>query len=158
LTNPFIHPPNFAAMAATKELLKETTRASNPEQVNEYMKKLNHPMKAVTEALRQIVLSADKTVGEEIYWNAPSFFYTGKMKPFAPKEYKRFIIAFNLHKKDCVRLIFLTGAKLEDASGLLTGDYADGRRLALFHSMEEVKANEKILQKLVKKWLKLLDK
>ncbi len=145
-------------MAATKELLKESTKISNPVQVEEYMKKLQHPMKPVMETLRQIILAADKTVGEEIYWNAPSFFYTGKMKPFAPKEYKRFILAFNLYKKDCIRLIFLTGAKLEDKSGLLTGDYADGRRLAIFHSMEEVKAHEKTLQKLVKKWIKMLDK
>lgn len=145
-------------MAAAKEVLKESTKASNPEQVDEYMKKLKHPMKPVAEALRRVILAADESAGEEIYWNAPSFFYTGKMKPFAPKEYKRFILTFNLYKKDCVRLIFLTGAKLEDKSGLLTGDYADGRRLALFHTIEEVKAHEKTLQKLVKKWIKMLDK
>lgn len=145
-------------MAAIKEVLKESTKPSNPVQVDEFMNKLQHPMKQVMEALRQIILAAEKTVGEEIYWNAPSFFYTGKMNPFAPKEYKRFLLVFNFHKKDCVRLIFLTGAKLEDKSGLLTGDYADGRRLALFHSMEDVKTHEKTLQKLVKKWIKLLDK
>ncbi len=65
-------------MAATKELLKESTKISNPVQVEEYMKKLQHPMKPVMETLRQIILAADKTVGEEIYWNAPSFFTPAK--------------------------------------------------------------------------------
>jgi hypothetical protein len=47
------------------------------------------------------------------------------MKPFKPKEYKRYIADFNLHRKDCVRLVFPSGAKIRDKSGL-TGDYADG--------------------------------
>lgn len=145
-------------MTTAKQPQQVSTKASNPAQVDVYMKQLQHPMKPVMEALRSIILAAGKEVGEEIYWNAPCFFYTGKMKPFAPKEYKRFIIASNFYKKDCIRLIFLTGAKLEDSSGLLTGEYADGRRLALFYSLEEVKAHEKNLQKLVKKWIKMLDK
>ena len=83
-----------------------TTKLSQPEVVDEFMLKLKHPLKKVAEELRQIILSAGKTVGEEIFWNAPSFFYTGKMKPFNPKEYRRFIVGFNFFRKDCVRLIF----------------------------------------------------
>ena len=138
--------------------IDNTVKLSQPEVVNEYMKKFKHPLKDVAEALRQIILSTDKKIGEEIFYNAPSFFYSGKMRPFNPKEYKRLIVTFNFFKKDCIRLIFLTGAKLNDRSGLLQGDYADGRRLALFYSMEDVKKNEKIMQKLIKKWLNLLDK
>lgn len=74
------------------------------------------------------------------------------MEPFDPKEYKRYIVGFNLYKKDCVRFIFLTGAKLEDTSGLLEGAYTFGRRLAMFRSIEEVKAKENILQKLINKY------
>ncbi len=138
--------------------IDNTVKLSQPEVVNEYMKKFKHPLKDVAEALRQIILSTDKKIGEEIFYNAPSFFYSGKMRPFNPKEYKRLIVTFNFFKKDCIRIIFLTGAKLNDRSGLLQGDYADGRRLALFYSMEDVKKNERIMQKLIKKWLKLLDK
>jgi hypothetical protein len=32
------------------------------------------------------------------------------------------------------RLVFPSGAKVKDASGLLEGDYADGRRLAMFQT------------------------
>jgi hypothetical protein len=134
------------------------TKTSEPAKVDDFMKTLDHPLKKVVAALRKIVLDAGEEIGEEIAWNAPSFFYTGKMKPFNPKEYKRVIIVFNLFKKDSVRLIFLTGARVDDKSGFLEGDYADGRRLVLFYSMDEVEAKKKKLQILIKKWLKLLEK
>lgn len=133
---------------ATRSSQTELTQISDTAGVDAYMSKLKHPMKDVAEELRKIILSADKTVGEEVAWNAPSFFYTGKMKPFNPKEYKRFIVNFNFFKKDCMRLIFLRAGELN--SKLLEGDYADGRRIALFHDMKEVKANKKELQKIVK--------
>ena len=140
-------------MAATVEL---TTKPSQPEAVDDFLNKLRHPLKEVCVALRRIILEADKSVGEEIFWKAPCFFFTGKMKPFKPKEYRRYIVGFNLYQKDCIRLIFLTGARVNDTSGLLVGDYEDGRRLALFSSMEEVKAKKKSLQKIIKTWLRLL--
>jgi len=58
----------------------------------------------VIETLRQIILSTDKEIGEQIQWNSPAFFYKGEMKPFDPKEYKRHVVVFNLAKKDCIRL------------------------------------------------------
>ena len=136
----------------------DSIKLSEPDKVDAYMKALKHPLVKVVEALRKIILNADKEVGEEVKWNAPTFFYTGKMKPFNPKEYKRYIIVFNLFKKDCIRLVFPSGAKIKDTKGLLEGDYADGRRLAMFSSIAEVKAKEKDLQKAIKTWLKLLDK
>ncbi|MBZ5856151.1 DUF1801 domain-containing protein [Flavihumibacter profundi] len=136
----------------------ENAKASVPEKVDAFLETLNHPLKDAVELLRRIILNAGKEIGEEIKWNAPAFFYTGKMKPFNPKEYKRQFIVFNLLKKDCIRLVFPTGAKLNNQSGLLEGDYADGRRLALFHSIKEVKAREKDLQELIGEWLRLLDK
>jgi hypothetical protein len=141
-----------------KSAVNKNIKPSEPEQVNAYMKTVKHPLKKIVGNLRQIILDADPCVGEEIKWNAPTFFYTGEMRPFNPKEYKRYIIVFNLFRKDCIRLVFPSGAKLNDKSGLLEGDYPDGRRLAQFYSLEDVKSREKDLQKLVKTWLKLLDK
>src|SRR5258706_2444803 len=103
---------------------------SEPEKVDEYMRMLNHPLKAEVQAWREIILSADNSIGEHIKWNHPAFFYTGEMKPFNLMEYKRYIIVFNLHSKDGgVLLVFPSGAKINDTTGLLTGDYADGRRI-----------------------------
>jgi hypothetical protein len=134
-----------------------SVKLSEPEKVDEYIHKLKHPLLPVVKALRQIILSTDKEIGEEIKWNAPTFFYSGEMAPFNPKEYKRYIVVFNLYKKDCIRLVFPSGAKVKDTSGLLEGDYADGRRLAMFHDMEDVGSKEKLLQRVIKKWLTLLD-
>ena len=103
-------------------------------------------------------MSTDPEIGEEIKWNAPAFFYAGEMKPFNPKEYKRHIAVFNLHQKDWIRLVFPSGARVNDKSELLEGDYADGRRLALFHNMEEVMSKQASLQWLIRKWLETLDK
>lgn len=135
-----------------------STKASEPEKVDAYMGKLKHPLTKVVEGLRQIILSTHKEIGEEIKWNAPTFFYSGKMKPTNPKEYRRYIVVFNLYQKDCIRLVFPSGAKVGDKSGLLEGDYADGRRLAMFYSVKDVKSKEKDLRAVIRKWMKLLEK
>ncbi len=135
-----------------------TLGISEPSKVEAYLKDLNYPLIDVVKYLRQLILSSDKNIGEGIYWNAPAFFYTGKMGPFDPKEYKRYIAGFNFYKQDCVRMIFLHGASVKDTSGLLVGDYEDGRRLALFKSIDEVKSREKELKKIVKLLVKLMDK
>jgi len=134
-----------------------STKPSQPEKVDAYLKKLKHPLKEVVEALRQIILSTDREIGEEIKWNAPTYFFSGEMRPFNPKEYKRYVIVFNLYQKPCIRLVFPSGAKVNDKTGLLQGDYSDGRRLALFPNLAEVKSKEKVLQAVIRKWLKLLD-
>ena len=135
-----------------------TTKSSEPEKVDAYMAKLKHPLANVVADLRKIILSTNKEIGEEIKWNAPTFFYAGKMKPTDPKKYVRYLVVFNLHKKDCIRLIFPSGAKVKDTSGLLEGDYADGRRLAMFYSPQDVRAKTKTLRAIITKWLKLLEK
>ena len=55
-------------------------------------------------------------------------------------------------------LVFPSGAKVNDTTGLLEGDYKDGRRITVFKDMKDVKAKEKALQKVIKEWLKLVDK
>jgi hypothetical protein len=135
-----------------------STKPSQPEKVDAYLKKLKHPLKEVVEALRQIILSTDREIGEEIKWNAPTYFFSGEMRPFNPKEYKRYLVVFNLYQKPCIRLVFPSGAKANDKTGFLQGDYTDGRRLAFFPNMAEVKSKKKVLQAVIKKWLKLLDK
>ena len=132
-------------------------KASEPEQVDRYMRTLQHPLAEVVAALRRIILNAHSDIGEEIKWNAPSFFYTGPMRPSSPKEYKRHLVVFNLHRKDCVRLVFPSGARIGDTSGLLEGNYADGRRLAFFSTTADVQQRKSALQRVVRKWLTLLE-
>jgi hypothetical protein len=127
---------------------------SEPEKVDAFMKDLKYPLKDVVEYLRTFILGVDKNVGEGIFWNTTTFYYTGKMEPFAAKEYKRFLVNFNFLQKDTIRLIFLRGASVDDPAGILEGDYKDGRRLALFKSMDDVKSKEKELKKILKQLIK----
>ena len=131
----------------------QQTKPSEPQKVDAWMKALKHPLRDVVTDLRALILAADKSIGEEIKWNHPTFFYGGTMKPSDPKLYKRYIIVFNTFQKDCVRLVFPSGARIEDKSGLLEGDYADGRRLALFQSEKDVQSKKKKLQDTLKRQL-----
>ena len=78
------------------------------------------------------------------------------MKESDPKEYKRELIVFNLFKNR-IMMVFPSGARLNDKSGFLEGDYKDGGRLAIIKDMADAKAREKKLQTLVKTWIKTLD-
>jgi hypothetical protein len=131
--------------------------ASDPASVTAYIQKLDPTVGKIVEIIRQIILSRDKEIGERIKWNNPSFFYIGEMKPFDPKEYKREIAFFNLHK-DKIMLVFPSGAKVNDTSGLLEGDYKDGRRIIIFKDFAEVHSKEKALKKVIKQWIKLVDR
>jgi hypothetical protein len=132
-------------------------KLSDQEQVTEQIKKLEPKLGKIVELIRQIILSTDKEIDERIKWNNPSFYYTGEMKPFDPKEYKREIIVFNLFKGR-IMLVFPSGAKVNDLSGLLEGDYKDGRRIVIFKDLNDVKTKEKALRQVIKGWLKLVDK
>jgi len=134
------------------------TKPSESDKVDAYMNNLKHPLAEVAKALREIIVKTDREIGEEIKWNAPAFFYSGELPPFNPKEHKRHIVVFNFYKQDCIRLVFPSGARVKDKSGLLEGDYPDGRRLALFHDMREVESRKAILRRLVQQWLVTLDK
>lgn len=137
--------------------MAKSIKLSDKEQATEHIRKLDPSIRKIVETLRQIILSTDKEVGERIKWNNPSFYYTGEMKQFDPKEYKREIIVFNLFKNR-IMLVFPSGSKVKDKSGLLLGDYKDGRRITIFKDLQDVKTKEKDLQKVIRDWLKLVDK
>ena len=129
---------------------KETNiKLSDKEQVKEYIKKLDPSISKIVETIRQIILSTDKEIGEHIKWNNPSYYYTGEMKPFDAKEYKKEIVVFNLFKGR-IMLVFPSGAKVNDTSGLLEGDYKDGRRVAVFTDMKDVESKKKALHIVIK--------
>jgi len=129
---------------------------TNTRLVTEYIEKLDAPVAQIVQAIRQIVLSMDPEIREEVKWNAPSFLYTGEMKPFNPKEYKRYIIVMNLHKR--ILLVFPSGAKVNDNTGLLEGDYADGRRLIYIKDIDDLKSKETGIKKVISDWLALVEK
>lgn len=130
---------------------------SNTEQVTAHIQKLDAAIGPVIEAIRQIILSADPEIGEQVKWNSPSFYYTGEMKPFDPKEYKRDIVVMNLHRGH-ILLVFPTGARVQDTTGLMEGNYTDGRKLIRLKDMEDVKKKEDALIRVLRDWLALVEK
>jgi hypothetical protein len=133
------------------------TKLTATEQVTQHIQKLDAAIAPVVETLREIILSADAKIGEQIKWNNPAFYYTGEMQEFAPKEYKRDMIVMNLFKGR-IMLVFPSGAKVNDTTGLLEGDYKDGRRTATFKDMDDVLTKKDILQHVIKEWLKQVEK
>lgn len=137
--------------------MSKAIKLSDREQVTEHIQKLDPEIRKDIELIRQIILSTDKEIGERIKWNNPSFYYTGEMKPFDPKEYKREIIVLNLYKSR-IMLVFPSGAKINDKSGLMEGDYKDGRRLIIFKDMDDILLKKNELQQMIRKWLSLIEK
>jgi hypothetical protein len=141
---------NFITMA-------KAVKPSDEEHVKQHIEKLDTDVKPVVTMLRTIILDTDKDIGEQIKWNNPCFYYTGNMKPFDPKEYKREIAVFNLFKNR-IMLVLPSGAKVTDGKGLLEGSYNDGRRTITFKDLDDVKAKQKALQAIIKEWLSLVEK
>lgn len=125
--------------------------------VTAHIKKLDQLLAELIEAIRQVILSTDPMIGEQIKWNSPSFFYTGVMPPFDSKEYKRDIVVVNVNRKNEVLLVFPTGIKVKDVSLLLEGNYTDGRRMVSIKDLNDLKVKTQQLQLVISEWLKLVE-
>jgi hypothetical protein len=132
------------------------TKPSDSSAVDAYMQALTHPLAELAAEVRRTILAADPSIGEEVKWNAPAFFYTGAMEPFDPKEYRRHLIVFNFYRKDCIRLVFWRGDRANDKSGLLEGTYADGRRIATLSSIKELRSRQTTLVAVIRSQLRNL--
>jgi len=136
------------ALAAKRAISQTLTPLQNDRSaVEAYLREIDHPFKAEMEAVRAIILGVSDKISERIKWNAPSFFYKDDLGAFHVRatEYAHLI------------LLFPGGAGMDDKSGLLEGNHKD-RREAKFHSMDDVKAKQRALEKLVKNWIALRDK
>jgi hypothetical protein len=132
--------------------MAKTTRLSGPEQVADFIKRTDYPLKPVLEVLRELILRSNKEITEHIKWNAPSFCFGGDDR-----------ITFNLSKKDCLLLIFHRGAKgkevkdkepsLKDSTGLLEW-LSSERAVVKLYNVEEVNEKKTKLTKVVKQRIK----
>lgn len=126
-----------------------TLGISEPEKVESYLSAFEHPLKEIVLALRHEILQANQLIGEGIYWNAPTFFYTGEMETFNPKEYKRYLVGFVFNRTDCIRLVFLKGATVNDSKNVLEGNFKDERKLMVFQNMEDVQNKKEALKEIL---------
>lgn len=137
-------------MAASKDI-------NDTPGVTAHIQKLDAVFIPLVETVRKIIMDTDPIIGEQIKWNAPAFFYTGVMKPYDPKTYKRDIVVMNLRKNE-VLLVFPTGATIKDTTGLLEGKYTDGRKIVKFTTIDEANKKSKDLQTVIRAWLSLVEK
>jgi len=97
---------------AAKRTAEKTPSARQPktDDVDEFMKKVDHPLKAALEMVRSIIRGASPAIAEGIKWNAPSFYV---------REYFA-TASINTRAKtgECVQVIFHRGAKVKDNSTL----------------------------------------
>lgn len=113
--------------------------------VDEFIEQLEHPFKAEVQAVRTIILKADRRIQERVKWNAPSFYY-GKD-----------LAAFNLHAKDCAQLVLLfPNGLVDDPTGVLEGEFKD-RRWVKFYSGADVKKKSAALRSIIDLWVKLVE-
>jgi hypothetical protein len=127
-----------------------------PGSVTVFIEKLEPGLASVVQAVRELILGTDPSIGEQIKWNSPSFFYTGGMKAFDAKEYKRDLVVVNVHRGKAL-LVFPTGASVNDRTGVLEGDYKDGRRIVNIADMKDLKAKKDSLESVIREWLKLIE-
>ena len=130
-----------------------TSRKPSPDSsaaVDAFMVDLEHPCKAVIDALRRVILGADARIAEGIKWNAPSF-RTGEY--FATMHLRaKSGIALILHFGAKVRQLPEAGVVIDDPAGLLKW-LAPDRAIVEFENLEAVVARQSALSQLVRQWL-----
>lgn len=119
------------------------------EAVSALLAGLDHPHRDAIERLRQLILSLDPRIGEEVKWNAPSF------------RLDEHFATFRLHPPTGIRLVLHTGAKarsgthrfaLDDPAGLVTWAASD-RCVISLASEAELREHEETVRGLLRQWL-----
>ncbi len=113
------------------------------EAVNDYMQKLDHPLKSEIESVRDIIKS-NPHISERVKWNAPSFFY------------KEDLVTFHVRSPKHVHLVFHNIAITHINSALLEGDFKD-RRMMYFTDLEDVKMKRTELEKIISELVEFMN-
>ena len=140
---------------------KKKKKAASPgstrnktDDVGEFMRKLEHPLKSELEVVRGIILGADPQIREDIKWNAPSFYVN---------EYFATINVRGVSGRDCILIILHRGARVKDNSseGLEIKDpagllewLASDRCAIKFYDMSDVNSKKAALEDIVRQWIK----
>ena len=122
---------------------KIKTASEGTQEVNEYMKTLEHPLKNEIELVRKIILDSEPNILEQVKWNAPSFRYTQDF------------VTFNTRPLDRIHLVFHYPSIVQIHSDLLEGEYKD-RRMMYLANRAEIEAARGELQRIVRESVQLI--
>jgi hypothetical protein len=128
------------------------SRPSSATTVDAYMNALEHPHKASIQELRELVLSVDPRIKEQVKWNAPSFYLEDN---FA---------TLRIHPAPILQLVLHAGSKKQahpkqfkvpDPQGLLKWPAKD-RCVLTFSSPNEVSQHKAELRRMLVGWIQQL--
>lgn len=134
-------------MAAAKKAKPARPAADD---VDAFMRALEHPLKAELQALREIILAADPSIAEGIKWNAPSFRTT------------EYFATTNLRASDAAQLIMHFGAKVNEisANGVVINDpeklltwLGKDRATIKFASMKDIAGKRDAFTAILQQWI-----
>jgi len=114
--------------------------------IDEYLATFEHPLLDAITEVRQVFAAHSPEITEEVKWNAPTFRYRGE-----------YVVTIHVKTLDRVMLIFHNAVTPRVTSPLLEGDYADGRRMAYFASVDDVRARRAELDDVIAQLVVLLD-
>ena len=136
-------------MAASKGAM-HATPADTTKAMDAFMLALDHPHKALVEAIRASILRTDRTIAEGVKWNAPSFRTT------------EYFATTNLREKHGVGVVLHLGAKartlpaggldVDDPSKLLKWLGKD-HAMIVFESLDDFGRRRKGFEALVRSWI-----
>ena len=109
------------------------------EEVDNWFRDYDNPMKPVVQRVRDIILDADERIEECIKWKSPTFMYRGNMASFNPRSKKH------------ASLMFHTGATIPGAHPRLEGG-GDTSRYVKIADLADAEAARADLRAIVKAW------
>lgn len=130
---------------------KAKTAQSVGNEVDEFMRTLEHPLKAELAAVRSLILGADPSIAEGIKWNSASF------------RVEEYFATMHIKTTNAVQVIFHLGAKVKESGAMTIEDpnelldwLGKDRASVKLRDMNTIKANSDALQEIVRHWIAYL--
>jgi hypothetical protein len=121
--------------------------------VDALLEETKHPDKESIQALRELILSLDARIREEVKWNAPSFYI------------KDHFATFKFRPLSSIQLVLHTGAKVKvnpkpfevpDPQGLLVWAAKD-RCVLTLHTAEDITLKRDSIAVIIETWIQQLN-
>ena len=140
-------------MAAAKPAAKKSSKTPPVAiDVDDYMQKLDDPLKAELQAVRAIILGVSPAVEEGIKWNVPSFHIK---EYFATISIRNKAVQVILHQGAKVTDASKTGLAITDPSGMLEWLGKD-RGSVKFADMKAIKSGKSAFENILRQWIAML--
>jgi hypothetical protein len=118
--------------------------------VETFLTELDSPFKSEMLAVRQIILTTNPNITEEIKWNVPSFCTSQHFATFHLRAKDSLGIVLHLGAK--VRDTAVTGIKISDPESLLEWLGAD-RAMVKFYNLNDIESKKLAFVNIIQQWI-----